>query len=102
MASARTAHGICAVGDHSFGGAAYELPGGTRCLRHAITHVPTLRRSAKIALVVGTVLFAINQFDVVVGGGIDAIIVAKIALTYCVPFAVATYAALASARSLSV
>jgi hypothetical protein len=101
MASAHSAHGVCAVASHPFAGARYELSGGTRCLRHAITHTPTLRRSAKIALVVGTVLFAINQFDVVVGGGIDALIVAKIALTYCVPFAVATYAALASARSLS-
>jgi hypothetical protein len=95
----RAHHAVCVAGRHSFTGSRYELSGGTRCLRHALTHTPTLQRSAKIALLVGTVLFGINQLDVVVAGKVDGLVLAKVALTYCVPFAVATYAALASARA---
>ena len=49
------------------------------------------KRSAGVALVVGTVLNLINQGDVILSGGeVDAL---KIVLTYCVPYAVATYGA---------
>jgi len=49
------------------------------------------RRSFYVALIVGTVLNLINQGDALVGGGsIDWL---KIALTYCVPYAVCTYGA---------
>jgi hypothetical protein len=99
MPTDRAHDAVCVVGHHSFTSSRYELSGGTRCLGHALTHAPTLRRSAKIALLVGTVLFAINQLDVVIRGNVDGLVLAKIALTYCVPFAVATYAVLASARN---
>jgi hypothetical protein len=42
-----------------------------------------------IALVVGTVLFAINQLDVVLRGDATAIVWVKSAVTYVVPFCVA-------------
>jgi len=50
-----------------------------------------LRTTVAVALLVGTVLFAINQLDVVVAGHADGGTVAKIALTYLVPFAVSNY-----------
>lgn len=49
------------------------------------------RRSAKIAIVVGSVLNLINQGDALLAGhGIDPV---KALLTYLVPFCVATYGA---------
>ena len=54
------------------------------------------KRSAIVAAIVGTILNVINQGDVVLsGGGVDSM---KAALTYCVPYCVATYAAVAYAR----
>jgi hypothetical protein len=48
-------------------------------------------RSLYVALIVGTGLNLINQGDAMIGGGtIDWL---KIALTYCVPYAVCTYGA---------
>ena len=49
------------------------------------------RRSFLVALVVGSVLNLINQGDALVGGG--AVDLLKVALTYCVPYAVSTYGA---------
>lgn len=43
---------------------------------------------------VGTLLFAINQLDVVLRGELSAVILAKIALTFLVPYTVSTYSAL--------
>ena len=50
-----------------------------------------LRRSLIVALVIGTLLNAINQGDVIAAGA--APILWKIALTFLVPFMVATYGA---------
>jgi hypothetical protein len=49
------------------------------------------RRSFVVALVVGTILNLINQGDTLVGGG--TVNWAKIALTFAVPYCVATYGA---------
>ena len=49
-------------------------------------------RSLRVALVVGTLLTIINQGDVLLAGAISGEVVAKILLTYCVPYAVSTYA----------
>ena len=68
------------------------------CLRHAIFHPRVRDRALRVALVVGTVLFAINQLDVVLRGDITFALVAKIALTYLVPYGVATYSALGASR----
>lgn len=65
-----------------------------KCLRHAITHRPLVRTAAITALVVGTILTAINQGNVLVHGTLPAALAWKIPLTYCVPYCVATWSAL--------
>jgi hypothetical protein len=55
------------------------------CARHGLLYWPILRRAVRVALVVGTVLFVINQSDVVLRGDITPLVVAKIGLTYVVP-----------------
>lgn len=57
------------------------------------------RRSLAIALVVGTILTAINQGNIILGGEFPAALVWKIPLTYVVPYCVATVGALLNARS---
>lgn len=49
------------------------------------------RRSLIVALIVGTTLNLINQGDVILGGG--QVNLAKVALTFMVPYCVATYGA---------
>ena len=55
-----------------------------------------LRRSAAVALLVGTALNAINQGPELLGGAEP--VLWKIALTYFVPFAVASYGSYAAFR----
>ncbi|HLQ61836.1 MAG TPA: nitrate/nitrite transporter NrtS [Candidatus Acidoferrales bacterium] len=50
-----------------------------------------LRSCLVVALVVGTVLMAINQLDVVVSGHATPAVWLKIGLTYLVPFMVSNY-----------
>ena len=57
-----------------------------------------LRRTVAVALLVGTVLFAINQLDIVIGGRATPVTWLKIALTYLVPFCVANYGLLVGVR----
>jgi hypothetical protein len=60
-----------------------------------------LRRTATIALVVGTILFAINQLDVVLRGDANAVVWVKSAVTYVVPFCVSCAGVLAATRQES-
>ncbi|HUF32345.1 MAG TPA: nitrate/nitrite transporter NrtS [Acidimicrobiales bacterium] len=53
-----------------------------------IRHPPHLRRTLLTALIVGTLLFCINQLDVVLAGDATSTVWFKGALTYLVPFAV--------------
>jgi hypothetical protein len=69
-----------------------------RCWRHALVYGPVLGRALKVAAVVGTVLFVINQLDVVLSGQVSPLVVVKIGLTYLVPFSVSSYSALESNR----
>ena len=69
-----------------------------RCLRDAIVYPPTFRRALSVAGIVGTILFIINQADVVLMGHLTPLIGFKILLTYSVPFLVSTYSALAANR----
>jgi hypothetical protein len=50
-----------------------------------------VRRSFVLAVIVGTILNLINQGDALLGG--THLVAWKIALTYCVPYCVATYGA---------
>lgn len=52
---------------------------------------PILRQSLWVAVVVGVLLNGINQGDAILSG--DAVVWWKVALTFCVPFLVATYGA---------
>jgi hypothetical protein len=57
-----------------------------------------LKRSLVTALVVGTILTAINQGTVIADGEFPAALYWKVPLTYCVPFCVATWGALINSR----
>jgi len=80
------------------GRSAYRVGGDDHCLRCALRHRPLLVRSARTALVVGTLLVAINQGTVLASGAFPAELVWKIPLTYLVPFGVATWGAIGSSR----
>lgn len=58
---------------------------------------PIVTRSLMVALVVGTLLNAINQGPEMWRG--EPVIVWKLLLTFCVPFLVASYGALSALRS---
>ena len=73
--------------------------GITKCLRCALRHWPMLRRSLFAGVVVGTALTALNQGDSIISGEIGGALAWKVPLTYCVPFLVATYGALANSRN---
>jgi hypothetical protein len=60
-----------------------------------------LRATVRIALVVGTVLFAINQLDVVVSGDATTVTWVKSAITYLVPFVVSNLGVLTATRRRS-
>jgi hypothetical protein len=55
-------------------------------------------RSLRVAAVVGTALVAINYSDRALAGSLTRADLLKMALTYCVPYAVATYAAVEALR----
>ena len=65
-----------------------------RCTRHAIVYPRVWRRALRVALVVGVILFFINQLDVVLRGDLTPVVVGKILLTFGVPYTVSTYSAL--------
>ena len=72
--------------------------GEEKCLRHAVVHRPLARTALVTALVVGTVLTAINQGNLLLQGIFPAQLIWKIPLTYCVPYCVATWSALRISR----
>lgn len=57
----------------------------------------SVRRSLLVSVVVGSILNAVNQGSAIVLG--EQVVVWKIVLTYCVPFAVSTYGTYAGVRS---
>jgi hypothetical protein len=59
---------------------------------------PHLRRTISVALVVGTIIFSINQLDVVLRGRATLGTYVKGALTYLVPFCVSNYGILVATR----
>jgi len=70
-----------------------------KCLRCALIDRRLLRQSIRASLVVGTLLVALNQGDLIARGSFDwAHSYPKVVLTYLVPFLVSTYGALANAR----
>lgn len=59
---------------------------------------PHLKKTVRIALLVGTILFAINQLVVVLHGRADASVWLRTGLTYLVPFCVSNYGILVATR----
>ncbi|MGH7321456.1 MAG: nitrate/nitrite transporter NrtS, partial [Candidatus Rokuibacteriota bacterium] len=70
----------------------------SRCLRCALPHAPMIRRAVSVAAVVGTILTAINQGDLLLAGQLTWGGLVKIVLTYMVPFCVSVYSVLAMNR----
>jgi hypothetical protein len=70
-----------------------------KCGWCALRHPPMLKRSLGIAAVVGTVLLAINQGDVLLSARWPDALAWKVPLTYLVPFLVATWGALLASRA---
>ncbi len=70
----------------------------TRCILCAFRHVPMLRRSLLVALVVGTILTLLNQGDTIFAGNWANALYWKVPATFCVPFCVATFGALTNSR----
>ncbi len=63
-----------------------------------VCHRGHLVRTVTVALVVGTLLFVINQLDVVMSGDATPRTWVKAASTYVVPFCVANYGVLTATR----
>lgn len=61
--------------------------------------IETLKRSIKVALIVGTLLMLINHGDLIVSGKIEGHHIFKIILTYLVPYLVSTYSSVESQRN---
>ena len=53
-------------------------------------------RAVKVGVIVGTILTAINQGDLILAGDLERVSGWKILLTYLVPYSVSTYAAVSA------
>lgn len=71
----------------------------TKCLQCSLLHWPMLKKSLGACVVVGTVLTALNQGDIILAGNWNNALWWKIPLTYLVPFLVATYGAMSNNRT---
>jgi len=63
-----------------------------------VRYRPHLRKTILVALIVGTILFSINQLDVVLRHKATVVTYLKGALTYLVPFCVSNYGVLVATR----
>ena len=97
-----TAGAVCERCQRRLRGAFYEVRAGDgrslRCLRCTLTNRPLVVRSLLIAAIVGTLLTAINQGNVIFQGDASPALAWKIPLTYSVPYCVATVGALMNSR----
>ncbi len=57
-----------------------------------------VRRAATYMLVVGTILISINHVPALIKGDVTAFRIFQILLTYCVPYAVTTFASTQAIR----
>lgn len=63
-----------------------------------IAYPPHLKRALATTLIVGTILFTINQLDVVLADGWTLRVAIKTGLTYLVPFCVANVGVLTATK----
>lgn len=91
----------CDLGDGRIARFRFVRSDGTteRCPRHALFFRPVVRTAALTSLVVGSVLTAINQGDILVNGDWAPELWWKIPMTYAVPYCVVTWSALRLAWS---
>ena len=59
-----------------------------------------VRRAARYAVVVGSVLVTINHGDAILRGEVDGHRLLRIALTYCVPYCVSSFSSVGAIREL--
>jgi hypothetical protein len=64
-----------------------------------VLHRPHLRRTATIAVLVGTWLTLFNQGDAIINGTVSTFILGKICLNYVTPFVVANLGLLSGQRA---
>ena len=76
----------------------FSLDGQSLCLRCVARHGKLLRRSFLTALVVGTLLTAVNNGGVIASGDLPLALAWKVPLTYSSPFLVATWGGIVNAR----
>jgi hypothetical protein len=65
-------------------------------LRRSACQPVVFRRCGNIALVVGTLLSAVNQGDAIVGGRFDSLLALRIFANYLIPFVVSNLGAMAT------
>jgi hypothetical protein len=58
-----------------------------------------VKRSARVSLVVGSLLCVINHGDILLAGQLSDLLLVKIGLTYLVPYCVATYGAVGAFKT---
>ena len=63
-----------------------------------VRYRPHLLKTIRVALIVGTIIFAINQLDVVLRHKATLATYLKCAVTYLVPFCVSNYGILVATR----
>lgn len=78
------------------GNEAPRQPSVVRTWLRAAGRRDVVMRSLKVAVIVGSLLTLINQGDALWRGALGTEVTVKILLTYCVPYAVSTYAAVAA------
>lgn len=76
----------------------YLLKDGNLCLRCSLGNRRLIRRSFLVAIVVGTLLVAINQGNRLIDGAAGSDLYWKVPLTFIVPYVVATVGALLNTR----
>ncbi len=62
---------------------------------------PVCWRAVKVAFLVGPILVAVNQGDVILQGELDVICLLKIGLTFMVPYFVSTFSSVAALQDCS-
>lgn len=62
---------------------------------------PVWRRALKVAVLVGSILVAVNQGGVILQGEFDVICLLKIGLTFMVPYFVSTFSSVAALQDCS-
>ena len=71
---------------------------GRQCIR-LFVHGVTVRTAGPVALVVGTILSAVNQGSTIVDGTATWVTWIRVGVNYCVPFVVASIGFLSACRT---